>query len=66
MIKYKIVESDTGEVTIKGIVIGTSNDVNDYYITRKRSENDLHGAGIFIMACMKVEKLTSICVGVNQ
>ncbi|WP_445661407.1 glycoside hydrolase family 88/105 protein [Bacillus sp. FSL K6-3431] len=66
LIEYKIVESATGEVTIKDIVIGTSIGVYDYYITRERSENDLHGAGAFIMACMEVEKLTSVCVGVNQ
>ncbi|MBS4207841.1 glycoside hydrolase family 88 protein [Bacillus sp. FJAT-50079] len=57
IIEHKVEESESGDITLKDIVIGTSIGVYDYYITRERSENDLHGAGAFIMACMEMEKL---------
>lgn len=60
IINNKIEESPSGDITIKDIVIGTSIGVYDYYITRERSSNDLHGAGAFIMACMEMEKLASV------
>ncbi|MFC4321364.1 glycoside hydrolase family 88/105 protein [Litchfieldia salsa] len=58
LIENKIEEKDQS-VVIKDICIGTSIGVFDYYITRERSENDLHGAGAFILACMEIEKLFS-------
>jgi unsaturated rhamnogalacturonyl hydrolase len=56
LIDNKIEETDQS-VVIKDICIGTSIGVFDYYINRERSENDLHGAGAFILACMEIEKL---------
>ncbi len=56
LLKYKIEETDHS-VVIKDICIGTSIGVYDYYVNRERSENDLHGAGAFIFACMEMEKL---------
>ena len=57
LIEYKVEEDADGNIVLKDIVIGTSIGVYDYYITRERSTNDLHGAGAFIMACMEMQKL---------
>jgi unsaturated rhamnogalacturonyl hydrolase len=48
---------DEQGLIMTGICIGTS--AGDYmnYVTRERSENDLHGVGAFVMACCAVEKL---------
>ncbi|OAS82561.1 MULTISPECIES: glycoside hydrolase family 105 protein [Metabacillus] len=51
------IEETSDSVVIKDICIGTSIGVYDYYVNRERSENDLHGAGAFILACMEMEKL---------
>lgn len=58
LIEHKITES-SDSVVIKDICIGTSIGVYDYYVNRERSENDLHGAGAFIMACMEMDQLHS-------
>ena len=58
IIEHKVKEMPSGEISITDIVIGTGIGVYDYYIERERSENDLHGAGGFIMACMEMEKLS--------
>ncbi|MFP3126102.1 glycoside hydrolase family 88 protein [Ectobacillus funiculus] len=39
-------------LTMKGICVGTSAGVCDYYVSRPVSENDLHGVGAFILASM--------------
>lgn len=56
LVKHKL-EEGPDSVIIKDICIGTSIGVYDYYVGRERSENDLHGAGAFILACMEMEKL---------
>jgi unsaturated rhamnogalacturonyl hydrolase len=56
LINYKV-EETSGTLVLKDICIGTSIGVYDYYVNRERSENDLHGAGAFILACMEMEKL---------
>ncbi|WP_456276437.1 glycoside hydrolase family 88/105 protein [Bacillus sp. AK128] len=58
LIENKIIETEDSAV-LKDICIGTSIGVYDYYINRDRSENDLHGAGAFVLACMEVQKLLS-------
>jgi unsaturated rhamnogalacturonyl hydrolase len=39
------------------ICIGTSAGDYENYVTRPTSENDLHGVGAFVMACVEVESL---------
>jgi len=58
LLEHKITETND-LVVIKDICIGTSIGVYDYYVNRERSENDLHGAGAFIMACMAMDQLDS-------
>ncbi|MBD1379399.1 glycoside hydrolase family 88/105 protein [Metabacillus arenae] len=58
LLDHKI-EETPHSVVIKDICVGTSIGIYDYYISRERSENDLHGAGAFILACMEMEKLHS-------
>ncbi|MFX3635231.1 MAG: glycoside hydrolase family 105 protein [Candidatus Pristimantibacillus sp.] len=49
--------SDQQGLIVTGICIGTS--AGDYinYITRPTSENDLHGVGAFILACVEMDSL---------
>ncbi|WP_339264404.1 glycoside hydrolase family 88 protein [Solibacillus sp. FSL W7-1472] len=42
---------------LKGICIGTSAGVYDYYVDRPTSENDLHGMGAFILASMALHDI---------
>lgn len=46
---------EAGRFVLTGICIGTSAGDYNNYITRPTSENDLHGVGAFIMACVEVE-----------
>ncbi len=46
-------------VSLKGICIGTSAGVYEYYVERPTSENDLHGMGAFILASMALHEVTS-------
>jgi len=48
---------DSGHLVVPDICIGTS--AGDYvnYVTRPVSENDLHGVGAFVLACVEVHKL---------
>lgn len=41
------------------ICIGTSAGDYENYVTRPTSENDLHGVGAFVMACVEVQSLIS-------
>lgn len=52
-----MVEMDDETWKHTGICIGTSAGTYDYYVGRPTSENDLHGVGAFIMACMELEKV---------
>lgn len=47
---------ENGHVVIGGICIGTG--IGDYahYIARPTSENDLHGAGAFVLMCVEMSK----------
>jgi unsaturated rhamnogalacturonyl hydrolase len=45
-----MVETKEDRWALKGICIGTSAGVYDYYVTRPSSENDLHGVGAFVLA----------------
>ncbi|MCY9444392.1 glycoside hydrolase family 88 protein, partial [Bacillus spizizenii] len=42
---------------VKDICVGTSAGFYDYYVSRERSTNDLHGAGAFILAMTELEPL---------
>jgi len=48
----EMIEVSDETLTMKGICIGTSAGVYDYYVARPVSENDLHGVGAFILASM--------------
>lgn len=50
----QMIEVDGESLTMKGICIGTSAGVYDYYVSRPVSENDLHGVGAFILASMAI------------
>lgn len=51
-----VIVDDEGRVTIPQICIGTG--VGDYahYLARPRSENDLHGVGAFLFACVEMSE----------
>jgi unsaturated rhamnogalacturonyl hydrolase len=48
---------DAGRLVVPDICIGTSAGTYDYYVARPVSENDLHGVGAFVLACMAAEEL---------
>jgi unsaturated rhamnogalacturonyl hydrolase len=48
---------DKGLLTMPGICIGTSVGTYDYYINRETCENDLHGIGAFILACVEMQSI---------
>lgn len=52
-----VMRDEKGRVNIPEICIGTG--VGDYvhYLNRPRSENDLHGVGAYVFACMELDKL---------
>lgn len=50
-------KDETGRFVLSGICIGTSAGDYNNYVTRPTSENDLHGVGAFVMACVEVESL---------
>ncbi|WP_397386798.1 glycoside hydrolase family 105 protein [Paenibacillus sp. MMS20-IR301] len=47
---------ENGHVVIGNICIGTGIADYDYYISRPTSENDLHGAGAFILMCAEMSR----------
>lgn len=53
----KLCRDDKGRLIVPDICIGTG--VGDYahYIARPRSENDLHGVGAFVLACVEMHRL---------
>ncbi|KQL41786.1 glycosyl hydrolase family 88 [Bacillus sp. FJAT-25509] len=53
----EMIEVDGDSLTMKGICIGTSAGVYDYYVSRPVSENDLHGVGAFILASVALVKM---------
>ncbi|WP_372636307.1 glycoside hydrolase family 105 protein [Cohnella sp.] len=57
------VEEATGRLVVPDICIGTS--AGDYtnYVTRPVHENDLHGVGAFILACMEMNRLSDLRMG---
>ncbi|GIP40609.1 unsaturated rhamnogalacturonyl hydrolase YteR [Paenibacillus sp. J31TS4] len=46
-----------GRFVMPGICIGTSAGDYENYVTRPVSENDLHGVGAFVLACVEMESL---------
>lgn len=54
-----MVKVDGEKLELSGICIGTSAGKYDYYVSRPTSENDLHGMGAFILACMAVHDITA-------
>lgn len=46
-----------GRLVLPDICIGTSAGDYENYVTRPTSENDLHGVGAFVMACVAMEGL---------
>jgi len=57
LIKTMVIVNDN-HLSLKGICIGTSAGVYNYYIGRPTSENDLHGIGAFIWALLAVYDLS--------
>lgn len=53
----QMVDVDDESFTLKGICIGTSAGIYDYYVGRPTSENDLHGMGAFILASMAMYEM---------
>ena len=53
----QMVEVKDDVANLKGICIGTSAGVYDYYVGRPTSENDLHGMGAFILASMALHEV---------
>lgn len=53
-----MVKVDEQNLELSGICIGTSAGEYDYYVSRPTSENDLHGMGAFILACMAVHDIS--------
>ncbi|WP_405102571.1 glycoside hydrolase family 105 protein [Oceanobacillus sp. FSL H7-0719] len=53
----QMVEVNNEKLILKGICIGTSAGLYDYYIGRPTSKNDLHGMGAFVLACMALHDL---------
>ncbi len=53
----KVYEDDQGKLIVPDICIGTG--VGDYahYVARPCSENDLHGVGAFVLACVEMQGL---------
>ncbi|RDE27565.1 glycoside hydrolase family 88/105 protein [Parageobacillus thermoglucosidasius] len=48
---------DNDDWIMKGICIGTSAGVYDYYVSRPTLENDLHGVGAFLLASMALQEV---------
>lgn len=57
LIQHKTETSEDGAFLVKDICVGTSAGFYDYYVSRERSTNDLHGAGAFILAMTELEPL---------
>lgn len=53
-----MVKVDDQRLELSGICIGTSAGEYEYYVSRPTSENDLHGMGAFILACMAVHDIS--------
>lgn len=54
----RVVQADKqGRFILPDICIGTSAGDYENYVTRPTSQNDLHGVGAFIMACVEMESL---------
>lgn len=53
----EMIDIKEDSLTMKGICIGTSAGVYDYYVSRPVSENDLHGVGAFILASMALANI---------
>lgn len=48
---------DQGRFILPDICIGTSAGDYENYVTRPTSQNDLHGVGAFVMACIEMQEL---------
>ncbi|MGR6857880.1 glycoside hydrolase family 88/105 protein [Bacillus halotolerans] len=57
LIQHKTETTKDGAFLVKDICVGTSAGFYDYYVSRERSTNDLHGAGAFILAMTELEAL---------
>lgn len=57
LIQHKTETTEDGAFLVKDICVGTSAGFYDYYVSRERSTNDLHGAGAFILAMTELEPL---------
>lgn len=56
----RVVEWDElGRLVVPDICIGTSAGDYDHYAARPKVKNDLHGVGVFVMACTQMETLIS-------
>lgn len=51
---------DNGRLIVPDICIGTSAGDYQNYVTRPVSENDLHGVGAFILACVEMQSLLNL------
>ncbi|WP_202076594.1 glycoside hydrolase family 88/105 protein [Caldalkalibacillus salinus] len=57
LITEKVEWREGENVRLNDICVGTSAGLYDYYVTRERSTNDLHGVGAFIMACVEIDRI---------
>lgn len=52
----RVKTDEAGHLTVPDICIGTSAGDYDHYVKRPVSDNDLHGVGAFVLACVEMEK----------
>ncbi len=48
---------ERGRLVLPDICIGTSAGDYENYVTRPRVNNDLHGVGAFVMACVEMQSI---------
>lgn len=56
-LKKQMKYDERGRFVMPEICIGTGVGNYEHYLNRPRSENDLHGVGAFVLACVEVELL---------
>lgn len=56
-IKERLYTDDEGYLVVDNVCVGTCIDSGTYehYITREKTQNDLHGAGAFILMCSEMQ-----------
>lgn len=52
----RMAEDGEGRLVMPDICVGTSAGDYAHYVSRPRSENDLHGVGAFVLACLEMDR----------